>query len=147
MKLSGAYMVAVLLIGSVYDWKYFSLPVWLLAVSVLGGICGVMYSLFWEDATLFSVGMAFLPGVSALLLSYITREQIGYGDGILLLAMGGSMGLEAVIVAVGIALAASFVVSVTLVVLKKVGRAQKLPFVPFLFLGSIITWGGGLLFG
>lgn len=147
MKVGSIYLMVILLVGSVYDWKYYGLPVWLLLAGISGGVGGILYSLFVEDASLVSVGIAFLPGAIALILSYITREQIGYGDGLLLIAMGGYMNLQQIIVIVGIALAASFVVSVTLVMLKKVGRSQKLPFVPFLFVGSIVAWGGGLLFG
>ena len=147
MTLGSIYMMVILLIGSVYDWKYFSLPMWLLAAGILGGLGGVLYSLFGEDVSVISVGVAFLPGVIALILSYITGEQIGYGDGLLLLAMGGCMGLRQTIMVVGIALGATFVVSVALVLLKKVGRTQKLPFVPFLLAGWIMAWGGGLLFG
>lgn len=147
MKLGSIYMVVLLAIGSIYDWKYLGLPVWLLLAGIMGGILGALYSLFGEDASVISVGMAFLPGVIALILSYITREQIGYGDGLLLFAMGGCLGLRQVVMIVGIALGASFVVSVALVLLRKAGRNQKLPFVPFLLVGGLMVSGGGLLFG
>lgn len=147
MKLGSIYMAVLLAIGSIYDRKYLGLPVWLLLAGIMGGILGALYSLFGEDASVISVGLAFLPGVIALILSYITREQIGYGDGLLLLAMGGCLGLRQVMMIVGIALGASFVVSVALVLLRKAGRNQKLPFVPFLFAGWIMVSGGGLLFG
>ena len=147
MKLGSIYMVVILAIGSIYDWKYLGLPVWLLLAGIMGGILGALYSLFGEDASVISVGMAFLPGVIALILSYITKEQIGYGDGLILLAMGGCLGMRQAMMIVGIALGASFVVSVALVLLRKAGRNQKLPFVPFLFAGWIMASGGGLLFG
>ena len=146
MKLGSIYIMIILLIGSVYDWKYFSLPVWLLAASIFGGATGALYSLL-EEPSVVNVGMDFLPGTIALILSYITKEQIGYGDGLLLLAMGGCVGLQQTITVVGIALGASFLVSVGLVILRKAGRSQKLPFVPFLFAGWIMTWGGGILLG
>ena len=142
MTLASIYMMVLLLIGSIHDWKYYSLPVWLLLVGILGGVGGALYSLLGEEVSLISAGMAFLPGVIALILSYITREQIGYGDGLLLIAMGGCVGLPQTIMIVGIALAASFVVSVALVLLRKVGRTQKLPFVPFLFLACVMAVGG-----
>lgn len=145
--MSNIYISLILLIGSVYDWKYYGLPVWLLLISILGGLGGALYSLLGKDASLINVGMAFLPGVIALILSYITREQLGYGDGLLILALGGCLGLQHTIVVVGIALGASFVTSVALVLSRKVSRTQKIPFVPFLCVGWLIAWGGGVLFG
>ena len=147
MKIGCIYMGVILLVGSVYDWKYFALPMWLLLAGLLGGAMGAVNSVLVGEASVINAGMAFLPGVVALLLAYITREQIGYGDGLLLLAMGGCVGLQGTIIVVGIALGASFLVSVVLVVLRKAERTQKLPFVPFLFAGWSIAWGGGLLFG
>lgn len=137
----------ILLVGSVYDWKYLGLPVWLLLVGIIGGIGCVLYSLFWEDVTLFDVGMSFLPGIIALVLSFVTKEQLGYGDGCLLLAMGGCMGFQKTIMAVMLALSASFLISILLIILRKAGRKQKLPFVPLLFAGSMAVWGGGMFFG
>lgn len=147
MILGSIYVLMVLLVGSVYDWKYFSLPVWLLAAGLLGGIGGALYSLLVDEASVLSVIIAFLPGAIALLLSYLTGEQIGYGDGLILLAMGGCMGIKQILMVAGIALGVSFAVSVTLVVLRRVGRTQKLPFVPFLLIGWMAAWGGGFLFG
>lgn len=147
MKLGTVYMMVILLVGSIYDWKYFGLPVWLLLAGAVGGISGAVYSLFWEKSSVINVIMAFLPGTIALMLSYITKEQIGYGDGLILISMGGCMGIEQILVVVGIALGASFVVSVALVILRRVERTQKLPFVPFLFAGWIMAWGGRVLLG
>ena len=147
MKIGCIYMGVILLVGSVYDWKYFALPMWLLLAGLLGGAMGAVNSVLVGEASVINAGMAFLPGVVALLLAYITREQIGYGDGLLLLAMGGCVGLRQTVIIVGLALGASFLVSVVLVLLKKAERTQKLPFVPFLFVGWMIAWGGGLLFG
>ncbi len=145
--MGNVYIAVILLIGSVYDWKYYGLPVWLLLISILGGLGGALYSLLEKDMSLINIGMAFLPGAIALILSYITREQLGYGDGLLILALGGGIGLRQTIVVVGIALGASFVTSVALVLSRKVSRTQKLPFVPFLCVGWFVTWGGGFLFG
>lgn len=145
--MSNVYITVILIIGSVYDWKYYGLPVWLLLMSILGGLGGALYSLLGKDASLINVGMAFLPGVIALILSYITREQIGYGDGLLMLAVGGCIGIQQTMVVVGIALGTSFVASVVLVILRKASRTQKLPFVPFLCVGWLIAWGGGFLLG
>lgn len=145
--MGNVYITVVLIIGSVYDWKYYGLPVWLLLISILGGLGGAVYSLLGKDVSLMNVGMAFLPGAIALILSYITKEQLGYGDGLLILALGGCMGLQQTIVVVGIALGVSFVTSVALVLSRKATRTQKIPFVPFLCIGWFIAWGGGVLFG
>lgn len=147
IELKGVFLMMILLVGSIYDWKYLGLPIWLLLVGIIGGIGSVLYSLFWEDVVLFDVGMSFLPGIIALVLAFVTKEQLGYGDGCMLLTMGSFMGFQKTIMAVLIALCASFLVSVLLILLRKAGRKQKLPFVPLLFAGAMAVWGGGMLFG
>ena len=131
------------MVGSIYDWKYRSVPVWILIVGGLGGMAGILCTLVGTYGRSTEVWLALLPGAMALLLAYITREQIGYGDGVLLLIMGGCLGSYKVIVALLVAIAGSGVVSMLLLICRKAERSSRIPFVPFLCMGSFVTMLGG----
>ncbi len=137
------FIVILLLVGSVYDWKYRSLPIWILVIGGLGGLAGVLITLVSTEKSGTEVWVALLPGTMALLLAYATREQIGYGDGVLLLVMGSCLGVSGVVIALLVALAGTCVVSIMLLVFRKVSRSSRIPFVPFLCMGSVATLLGG----
>lgn len=108
-------------------------------ISVIGGVLGFLLSVHMERSC-FNVCMALLPGVSLLAVGWISKESIGYGDGILICALGLFYSWEvlwricflAFLFSAGAAL-------VLFVVLKKRGN-DTIPFVPFLLLG----WGVNL---
>lgn len=143
MKVFAIFVIILLIIGSVYDWKYRGLPVWLLLVGGLGGLAGLIYAWCCTDQGIIRTGMALAPGAVALLLSYVTREQIGYGDGVLLLIMGGCLGRANVIAALFVALAVTCIIGITLLVSGKAKHSSRIPFVPFLCIGSIVVALGG----
>lgn len=131
------YISVILLVGSIYDCKYYKLPVWLLTCGMAGGVAGILYSFFVEGNTLLDVLYCILPGIVSLLLSYITQEQIGQGDGVLLLAIGGCVGLEKTVWIVFAGLLGSFLISVFLIIFQKAKKNRRLAFVPFLFGGTV----------
>ncbi|MBR5509769.1 MAG: hypothetical protein IKV59_06930 [Lachnospiraceae bacterium] len=53
-----------------------------MAIIFILGITGAGYSLYTGR------GVSLFPGIMLLLFSYFTKEQIGYGDGWLFLALG-----------------------------------------------------------
>ena len=75
------FAVILLVVGSVYDWKYHSLPMWLLLIGGVGGVIGIFFAWQGEIRSITELWTALLPGVMGILLAYVTREQIGYGDG------------------------------------------------------------------
>lgn len=139
------YIGILLVIGSVYDWKYCSLPIWILVAGGIGGVTGVLYTLLCEKGNILEVGMAFLPGIGAVLLAYVTHEQIGYGDGLILLCLGGCLRLKQTIIVMMVALAGVCIVSVILLICKKACRSSRIPFIPFLALGYLPVVLGGIL--
>ena len=132
-----------MLLGSIYDAKSFCLPLWLLLLGLGGGLAGELYFLISGQHYWWELLLGLLPGCLSIVLAFITREQIGYGDGLLLLMLGGCVGGES---ALGIwigGLVASFIVSVVLLTIRKAGRNTRIPFVPFLFLGYMLVGIGG----
>lgn len=141
------FIIILLIIGSLYDCKYLSLPKGLLLMSLLGGFGAVLDKLWTGNEYWGRVMGALVPGLVMLLLSRLTKEQIGCGDGLILLGMGGCMEYIEVMYSFWLALLLVFLVSAVLVVSKGVKNNIKLPFVPFLAISSILVLGGELLLG
>lgn len=143
MMVFGIFMGLILIVGSIYDGKYYSLPVWLIVIGELGGLAGMAYRLLWCEETVGEVLVALVPGMYLLFLAFLTREQIGYGDGLILLAVGGCLGWESAVAVLFVALTLSFVVGLAGLVLKRAKGKSRIPFVPFLALGSLAVMLGG----
>ncbi len=84
------------------------------------------------------------PGACCLLVSWLSREGLGYGDSILILCCGISLGVWPCLSALMIALCLSGLIAVLLLLSRRVSRRKEIPLVPFLFLGVVIQWAGGV---
>ena len=113
------------------DYKYKKIPVW---ISVLGGIIGILFCV-GEKRALISILYSIVPGVVLLGFSWITKEVMGYGDGIVLLVLGLFLPLKNIL-SIGIIAftLAGMVALVLLVIFQKKGSYQ-IPFIPFLAVG------------
>lgn len=79
-----------------------------------------------------------IPGLVSLGLAFLTREQIGYGDGWVILLMGILIGVKRVLATVTAAFVLVFICSLILVVIRKAKKKTTLPFIPFLFAGYLL---------
>ena len=133
---------AVLLFCSVTDLKgrriYKAAAAGYLALALLGHAAG---------GTLFSIELAFslLPGFACLALSWVSRESLGYGDSALILGCGLSLGLWSCVEILLFAFFLAGTWAIGLLLFRRAGRGKEIPFTPFLFLGLVIGWAGGVL--
>lgn len=123
------------------DFKYKEIPLWL---SVAGGMLGVFFCVL-EKRSLMQVLLALVPGVVALIFSWVTKEIMGYGDGIALLVLGFYMSWSQLLSTGMLAFClAGLVALVLLVVFRKRGR-YRIPFIPFLgfayAIENVTAWG------
>lgn len=127
-----------LLCESIQDCKSQELDVTLLAgFGVLGFLARVLYMKSSMDEVLESI----LIGVVFIVFSSLTKEAIGYGDGVVLLILGLFCGIRVVLQS---SLVAFFlVVGVCLFIGIKRGAdyEMRVPFVPYLLFGFI----GGMI--
>lgn len=137
----------ILLFGSIYDAKSFCLPLWLVILGLGGSLAGLWYGWACGDGSRWELLLGLVPGGLSILLAFLTREQIGYGDGLMLLMLGGCIGGQATLGTWAGGLVLSFVVSVVLLTTRKAGRSTRIPFVPCLFLGFVIVGIGGMVSG
>lgn len=84
---------------------------------------------------LMSMAFSLMPGAVFFLLSFLTKEKVGYGDGWALLMIGLFLGLYQCFLILLAGLMAQSAAAVVLLVLGKANRNREIPFVPFLLLG------------
>lgn len=121
------------------DLKYKEIPLWF---AIFGGMGGMVFCVL-ERRTLGEVVLSCLPGVIALVFSKLTKEVMGYGDGIVFLVMGIYLSLERLL-AIGMLafMMAGVVALILLVIFRKKGN-YRIPFLPFLSLAyGIEYWIG-----
>ena len=116
------------------DWKKREVPVVLLiAVALMGmGFC------ILERRPIESVIYACVPGILMLIFSKISRESMGYGDGLLLLGMGAFLTYKSVVVISLMALGIGGIIALVLVAMCHKKGNFEIPFIPFLTLSYMI---------
>ena len=121
-------------ICAVYDGLERTIPlpvVWLgIIAALILHIQGLGGNGTWQSAAL-----SVIPGVMFWVLSFVTCEKVGYGDGWMLTMIGLYMGLWKCFLILTVGLILSSLVVLILLMLRKVSREYRLPFAPFLLLG------------
>ncbi|MCD7736222.1 MAG: A24 family peptidase [Lachnospiraceae bacterium] len=95
-----------------------------------------------RDSSFISVLAGIIPGLICLLLSALTRQALGYGDAMLILSCGFSLGGESCLAAL---LTAFFCVGAWAFILIcfRHGKGKtEIPFVPFLLAGVVLQGMG-----
>jgi leader peptidase (prepilin peptidase)/N-methyltransferase len=107
------------------------LVVWLgMVTAVILRAAGVI-----ETQSFGVLGAVLLPGFLFWVISYVTREKVGYGDGWILLLIGLFIGAAKCMAVLMAALFAESVFLIIMMALQKIHRDNEVPFVPFLLVG------------
>jgi len=134
-KLDDGIMFCYLTFLSVVDIKRRKIPLsWLL----LGGVLMFVIKRLIYPASAFQTFLGIVIGMLFLLLSKLTNEAIGEGDGILILIIGIACGGSYAIFAIIIACMLLCMVGAVVKIRAKVTRKTQLPFYPFLTVGCIL---------
>ena len=124
----------ILITQCVFDIKSKRLPLWITGAGV--GVGMILWMI--EGSCDFMRFTSIIPGILCLVIAKVSREAIGYGDGLLLCMMG--FYLECLTL-IGICLWAftlAGILGLFLLVTKRKKGKQEIPFVPFLFLGFLL---------
>lgn len=105
--------------------------------SVVGGALGFLLSMYTGRECL-DVCMALVPGISFLAISWLSKECVGYGDGILICALGFFYTWNTLCVLLFAALLFSAGAALVLFAIFKKSGNDTIPFVPFLLLGWFV---------
>lgn len=84
--------------------------------------------------------LCFLPGLIFLFTAKITKEQIGYGDGYVLLIIGSCLLNVKIWKVWEMSILLSTCYTVIFILFRKINRKDKIPFLPFLWLSHLLLW-------
>ncbi|MCR5792906.1 MAG: prepilin peptidase [Lachnospiraceae bacterium] len=136
----GEILISMILgILAVWDWRKKELPVLLLIVSGLGiGIAGMVWlTVSWE-----SRGIGLLPGVALMVISLLSKGQVGLADGVVFAFLGAATGIEKTLAVLLYSLALAALVGAISMLWKKKKGKDTLPFLPMVlagYLGMFVT--------
>ena len=122
----------ILLIQAVFDIRYRKLPLW---ITLIGTVIGAVLMITMKELSL-ERGLSFLPGIVCLLYGKISKQAIGYGDGLLILMLGVYWDVHRILEVCIWAFFLGALIALAIFVIKRKGK-QEIPFVPFLLIGLI----------
>lgn len=131
--------ILVLLYCSYLDVRYRQIPVDIIAIMGLATLMYLFYKIYVGQSSLIECSIAMLPGILFLMTSFITKEKIGYGDGIFLLFTAVWLDYKLAIWTFFFSLLICSLLSFFMLLLKKVNKDTHIPFLPFLSLGAILS--------
>lgn len=133
MQILNAVTVLFLGINMIQDIRKREILPGITALFLIGG---AIWKLFMIHTGIFDLTCGLIPGFVLLILGRMSRGSVGYGDGMVILALGVSAGLWKTVesLSIGFLLSAA---AALLIWCKKKNKNQKIPFIPFLFLGYL----------
>lgn len=126
-----AYCVALVFLGILALEDIRERRIALKNILLFGGMAA-LYRCLTAQISMEEIIFSLLPGAGMLLLGFLTREQIGYGDGLTVAVLGLWTGGRSVLVSVIAAVLCTGVWSLICVIKR---RMEPIPFVPFLLIG------------
>ena len=131
----GITVLAIIVISSVIDIRIKQIPLLLIGAMAFVSILRLFCDFKGGSLQLEDIVISLLPGALFLLISLLTREGVGYGDGLVLIAAGPALGGTVAVFGAIAALFANGIFSGILLAIRKAGKKTKIPFVPFLAAG------------
>lgn len=127
----------------IYSKKIYKNVLGLYLLLSLTGRC-VEY-LSGQNIDIIKLAAGVVPGCVCLLLSFFTRQGIGYGDSLLIVLCGLAVGKNACWGLLFTAFFLAGILGIIMWLLFHVDRKREIPFVPFMMLGWIVqilaeTW-------
>lgn len=120
-------------IQSIYDIRYQKIPTWTIPVGTVCGIVAWIGISGGAGKQLIGIGI----GVLALLFARISRQTLGFGDGLVLCNLGITLGFSSCLRVLFLGLCFGGIWAFVLIIRRKANRRSTLPFIPFLFLGYL----------
>ena len=125
----------VLVIEAVKDFRKKELDIPVLGILVVAAMVMIFLG---KDISVLNAIIGLAEGLLLILVSVMTKGQIGMGDGILLAACGLMLGGKDNMVMFFFACLSSAIVSVLIMIIKKADKKTTIPFVPFMIPGFLI---------
>lgn len=98
---------------------------------------GLVLKLLEGQSKIWDLLLGSCIGLGLVLLSLLSRQAIGTGDGLMFIASGASLGLTDNLWLLLISLALSSAASIVLMIMLKFKGRNRIPFIPFMLTGYI----------
>ena len=130
-------MIAIILfVLSMVDIRSKRIPL-LMIVGLI--MMAIVSSLILQPVDWVLMAAGAVVGIVFLLISKVTREKLGYGDSLIILALGILLGFWKVMILILIAFLASACFGIIMVCWKKKNKNTSFPFVPFITLSYALV--------
>lgn len=142
MQIDGIYnIIALVFLGvcAVFDIRKKEIPIIIIILGIIAALGVNVWQLFMGRADAADLALSLCPGLLFLLISFVTKEKIGYGDGLILIASGLWFGFYGCLFILCLGMLFSSIFSILLLVLHRADRNSSLPFVPFLLIGMGVS--------
>lgn len=140
-----AMTAAWLLPMSIADIRNKRVSVWMLAIGGLGAAGVLLYEGINGELNGWQLCRGLIPGVILLAAAFATGKA-GTADGMIVMLLGVFMGYEGCMAAALSGLLLLSLFSGILLMLRRVKRNTKIPFIPFLTAGWLLALWGGRIF-
>ncbi len=129
-----------LLWGMIQDLKEKKISLVYIKIGAGLGVLFLLWEMGSQKVKIADILFSFLPGVLFLIISKITKEKIGAGDGLLFLVLGCCLGSKVTWTLWQLALLLSSVFSFVMLIMKKYRAESQVAFVPFVWIAHIFLW-------
>lgn len=134
VQLGNVVLLLTLAIATYQDIKEMKINIWLPIVSV--GL-GMAWRIIVVNGTWIDIFQGSLMGAICLMISWISNECIGTGDGLMLMVSGIFLGFWKNCIVFIFAIGMVGLVGLYMFAVKKKGRNYKMPFLPYLLAAYI----------
>ena len=138
MSIREGILLVFLGLNTISDIRTKKILIW--SAWVFGAI-GLLYGFISKELMISQVLITLLPGIIFLIISKVTKESLGYGDGIVVLVMGVFINMQKLVSSLMLALLFAALWSIILMIFWGKKKQADFPFLPFVLLGYI----GGIL--
>ncbi len=121
-----------LFVVSIIDIKYKSLSVFLVILGII--MMSILY--IFSPYNIYSLLGGIAVGIIVILISFITKEAIGIGDGMILIIIGLGVGASTIYIFLYSLIVLSICATLFIIVRKK-NYKLEIPMIPFYFIGVI----------
>lgn len=132
-------LIVLLLLCSAIDIKRKEIPASMLVVLGITTILfffGSAKGAWGGNICVFAKGM--IPGILLLAAAKVSKEHIGCGDGIVLMGIGSVVGAGKCMLIFAMALVMAGIFAFGIIVVRRVSKNYKIPFVPFLTMAYLL---------
>lgn len=106
--------------------------------TILYGLLGLILQLYELKSIHLGLLTGMIPGLFLLMTGMVSSGKVGYGDGILVLALGIWIGFFKCLMTLTTGLLLAAIWSAFSLVIKRFKKDDQIPFIPFLFFGYLV---------